>query len=209
MLEGEVLGSLRENDMQNPIIRGVAFLEYCAGLLAGRVCGISFIARYLRNPNPRVTIKLLRAFGATVGRDTTIKRALVIDNVSEDLNSTGDFSHLKIGANCYIGDNSFLDLANQIIIEDNAVISANVSFLTHADCGRSPYLSEKFPRKCGPIVVKTGAWVGYGATVFPGVTVGCNAVLGAHSLLLEDADPGCLYVGIPAKKLRDLAGGES
>jgi len=195
--------------MRNSIIRGIAFLEYCTGLLAGRMCGVSFIARYLRNPNPRVTIKLLRAFGATVGRDTTIKRALVIDNASEDQNSSGDFSHLKIGANCYIGDNSFLDLADHIIIEDNAIISANASFVTHASCGRSPYLSTKFPRKCARIVVKTGAWVGYGATVFPGVTVGRNAVLGAHSLLLEDADPGCLYVGIPAKKVQEFAGGQS
>jgi acetyltransferase-like isoleucine patch superfamily enzyme len=196
-------------NMRNSIIRGVAFIEYCTGLLAGRTCGISFIVRYFRNPNPRVTIKLLRAFGASVDRDTTVKRALVIDNTFEDRNSNGDFSHLKIGANCYIGDNCFLDLANQIIIEDNAVISANASFLTHADCGRSPYLSEKFPRKCGPIVVKAGAWVGYGATVFPGVTIGRNAVLGAHSLLLENADPECLYVGIPAKKHRDLDKGQS
>ena len=122
-----------KKQMRSFLIRGVALFEYSTRFMAGKILGISFVVSYLRNPNPRVSIKLLRAFGATVGKDTTIKRALVIDNVSEVRNSTGDFSHLKIGHNCYIGDNSFLDLANQIIIEDNAVISANASFLTHAE----------------------------------------------------------------------------
>ena len=172
--------------------------------MARDILGISSVVRYLRNPNPRVTIKLLRAFGATVGHNTTIKRSLLLDNAYEDMNSVGDFSYLQIGNNCYIGDNSFFDLANRILIEDNAVISANASFITHAECDRSSYLSVKFPRTCAPIVVKTGAWVGYGATIFPGVTIGCHAVLGAHSLLLDNAEPGCLYIGVPARKFRHL-----
>ena len=51
--------------------------------------GISFLVRYLRNPNPRLTVRLLRAFGARVGNRTTFKRSLILDNTYEDENSTG------------------------------------------------------------------------------------------------------------------------
>jgi carbonic anhydrase/acetyltransferase-like protein (isoleucine patch superfamily) len=186
------------------LIRAISLLEYTMIYSIGRVVGISFVVRYLRNPNPRVTGKLLRAFGATVGDDTTIKRGVVLDNVYEDMESVGDLSHLKIGSNCYIGDLCFFDLAGEIVIDDNAVIAAGASFLTHAECGRSPYVSSRFPRSSGPVTIGGGAWIGYGATVFPGVTIGFDTVIGAGSLVLEDADPRSVYAGTPAKKLKLL-----
>jgi len=70
----------------------------------GKTFGISYIVRYLRNPDPLISVKLLRAFGARIGERTTVKRTIYLDNVYRDKNSTGDFSHLKIGENCYVGD---------------------------------------------------------------------------------------------------------
>lgn len=184
--------------------RALSFLEYYWAYGMGTVFGISSVVRYLRNPNPFVSAKLLRAFGARVGNHATIKRSLMIDNVYGDTNSTGDFSHLKIGNNCYIGDCVFFDLASEIIIEDNAVISAQASFITHAECKRSSFIRQRFPRKCAPVIVGSGAWVGFGVTLLSGVTIGPNAVIGAHALLLQDAEPGCVYVGAPARKLKQI-----
>ncbi len=186
------------------LARALSLFEYSIVYIVGRIFGVSWIIRYLRNPNPSISVRLLRAFGATVGNDTTIKRSLILDNVYTDRNSTGDFSHLKIGEDCYIGDCVFFDLANEIVIEDHAVISGRASFITHAECRRSGYLSQKFPRKCEPIVVGGGAWIGFGATVLHGVKIGGNSVIGANSLLLEDAEAQCVYIGAPAKKLRRI-----
>lgn len=182
----------------------MAAAEYVIVYTLGAIFGISWVVRYLRNPNPDITPRLLRAFGAAIGNNTTIKRSLILDNVCGDQNSTGDFSHLKIAENCYIGDYVFLDLANEIIIEDDAVVSGRACFITHAECKRSSYLREKFPRKCEPIVVETGAWVGFGATILAGVTVGANSVVGASALLLDDADPYSIYVGAPARLLKRI-----
>lgn len=190
--------------MRNILNRLWAFAVYCAVYLIARALGISFVISYLRNPNPRITIKLLKAFGAKIGNDTTIKRTLFLDNVYGDQNSAGDFSYLKIGNNCYIGDGVFLDLANEIRIEDNAVLSGHVSLITHAECGRSAYVSQKFPRKCEPIVVGMGSWIGFGASILAGVKTGRNSVVGAKGLLLQDAEDGGLYVGVPATFLRRL-----
>jgi acetyltransferase-like isoleucine patch superfamily enzyme len=184
--------------------RAIALLEYFFVCIAGRILGPSAIVRYLRNPNPLVSVRLLRAFGAAVGNHTTVKGSIFFDNVERDENSTGDLSHLKIGDNCYIGDGVFFDLANEIVIENDAVIAGHVSFITHAECRRSGYLSRKFPRRCEPVIVGSGSWVGFGATVLAGVIVGSNSALGAHSLVLERTEAQCVYVGSPARKIRQL-----
>jgi acetyltransferase-like isoleucine patch superfamily enzyme len=203
-IEGKTVVTPKSGRVREQLNRAVGFSEYCAVYISGIVLGPSCIVRYLKNPNPRITVRLLRAFGATIGTGTTIKGGIVVDNVERDENSTGDFSHLKIGDNCYIGESVFLDLANELLIEDEAVIAGRASFVTHAECRRSTYLSKKFPRKCEPVVVGRGAWVGFGATVLSGVTIGSNSVIGADSLLLEDAEPRCVYVGNPARFLRRI-----
>lgn len=184
--------------------RAWALLVYRTVYSMGKAFGISTVITYLRNPNPLVSVRLLRAFGATIGNDTTIKRSLFLDNVYGDKNSMGDFSYLKIGDNCYIGDCVFFDLANEIRIEKDAVLSGRVSLLTHAECRRSSYLNQKFPRTCEPIVVGSGAWVGFGATIMAGVTIGPNSVIGANALLLQDAEAYCVYVGTPARLLKRI-----
>lgn len=167
--------------------------------------GMTAAIRYLRNPNPRHSVDLLRHFGAEIGQETTIKRTLRLDNVSRDGNSTGDFRHIRIGRNCYIGDGVYFDLANQIILGDNAILSGGVSIITHADCNRSPYLTQRFPRTCAPVKIQQGAWIGFGATVLAGTTVGANSVVAAESLVADDVESESLYAGTPARKIRSLS----
>jgi acetyltransferase-like isoleucine patch superfamily enzyme len=188
--------------MRKLLNRILAIGEYHAVYLSGRVLGISSVIRYLRNPNPYVTIRLLRAFGAKVGKLTTIKRGLLLENVFEDESSAGDFSHLKIGENCYIGDGVFIDLSNEVVIEDNSVISGRVSLITHADCNRSKCLSQKYPRKCNPINIRNGSWIGFGATILDGVTIGINSVIAANGLVIENVKENCIYAGTPAKEVK-------
>lgn len=182
----------------------ISFIELLLIFILGKIFGISLIVRYLRNPNPNTTIHLLRAFGATIGNETTIKRSFIIDNVYEDQNSCGDFSHLIVGQNCYIGDGVYIDLANQVILADNVVVSGHASFLTHTDCNRSSYLNTKYPRQCKSIQVNQGAWIGFGATVLAGVTVDEYAVIAAHTLVNKDIESKVMYAGVPAKKIKDL-----
>lgn len=173
-------------------------------LLKGKLFGISFIVGFLRNPNPRITARLLKIYGAKVGKRTVIKRSVFIDNSYEDVNSTKDFSNIIIGENCYVGDCVYFDLANRVIIEDNAVISGKVSFVTHADCNRSDYLNKQFPRTTFPVRVKKGAWVGFGSCLLTGAVVEENSVVAAFSLLRDTTQPKTLNAGIPSRKLKDI-----
>lgn len=166
--------------------------------------GINSAIRFLRNPNPWISVKVIRSFGGKAGKGTTIKRSLFIDNSFEDLNSKGDFSNLVIGENCYIGDMVYLDLADKVIIEDNAILAGKVSVVTHSDCNRSEYLNAKFPRKTAPVFIKKGSWIGFGATILAGVTIGENSVVAANSLVTKDVEPCSLYSGTPATKQKSL-----
>jgi acetyltransferase-like isoleucine patch superfamily enzyme len=167
--------------------------------------GMEEIVRYLRSPNSRITAWLLCRFGACVGERTTFKGAVIIDNVYQDRDSAGDLSHLKIGVNCYIGEEVYFDLASQIVIGENAVISGHVSLVTHADCNRSPAVAARFPRKSGPVVVGSGAWIGFGATVLCGVEIGAEAVIGAGSLVTRSVVAGAVCAGTPARPVEKRA----
>jgi acetyltransferase-like isoleucine patch superfamily enzyme len=179
--------------------RSVDRLQFRIFLLIARCRGIDWVVRYLRNPNPRFTVRLLQAFGATIGARTKFKRSVMIDNAFEDKDSAGDFSHLKIGENCYIGDGVYFDLAGRVELENDVVIAGRASFVTHADCNRSAELAECFPRVCAPVKIEQGAWIGFGATVLAGVTVGARSVVAAHCLLKDDAEPASIYAGVPGK----------
>jgi acetyltransferase-like isoleucine patch superfamily enzyme len=186
------------------IARLWAGVEFAGIALLGKLFGVGMVVRYLRNPNPRVTVRLMRAFGARVGDRTRFKRAVLIDNAYEDRHSTGDLRHLRVGANCYIGDGVYFDLADAVVLEDDVVISGEAAFVTHADCNRSPDLSRAFPRQCNPIRIRRGAWVAFRATILDGVTVGQNAVVAAHALVREDAEAGMIHGGTPARPIRPV-----
>jgi len=185
------------------------YLSYVAARLRGHVFGISSVVRYLRNPHPAATVRLLRAFGAQVGERAVFKRSLFLDNVWEDRESTGDLRHLQIGRNCYIGDGVFLDLANRIHVEDNAVIAARAAILTHSDCNRSEFLDRCFPRSSGPVRIGQGAWIGFGAVLAAGCRIGGESVVAAGSVLRSDTPPRSVYAGVPARKIRDLETGDA
>ena len=174
-------------------------------ILRGKLFGIAEVVRYLRNPNPALTVQILRAFGANVGSQTTFKGRVFLDNVFEDANSAGDFSHLNIGDNCYLGDGLYFDLADRIKIGNTAVVSGQVSLITHADCGRSARLAQRFPRRCSAITINDGAWIGFGATIVCGVQIGAYAVVGAGSVLMRSTESASLYAGVPARKVRNIA----
>lgn len=190
--------------MPSFLLRIIRAIEYLIIYSLGKILGITYIVHYLRNPNPLLTVKILKSFGAKIGDKTTFKRSVVIDNSFEDQNSTGDFSNIIIGENCYIGDEVFFDLADKIIINNNVVISGRVSFITHSDCNRSPFLSKQFPRINDKILIKTGAWIGFGATILSGVTIGENSVIGAMSLVNKDTEEKSINFGLPSQKVRTL-----
>ena len=47
-------------------------------------------------------------------------------------------------------------------------------------------------------------WIGAGAILLPGITVGDNAVIGAGSIVTKDVPANTLAVGNPCRTLREI-----
>jgi acetyltransferase-like isoleucine patch superfamily enzyme len=130
---------------------------------------------------------VLREFGAEVGENTVIYGPLHV------MNADRDFSGLRIGHDVYLGTNILIDLADTVTIGDFVSIGMRSNLVTSFDVGPGP-LKESRPRKQGPIVLGTGAYLGTGVTILHGVTIGPGATVGAHCLIRKDVAEGATWV---------------
>ena len=52
--------------------------------------------------------------------------------------------------------------------------------------------------------IQKNAWIGAGATILPGVTIGENAIVGAGSVVTRDVLPNTVVAGNPARVIQTL-----
>ena len=109
--------------------------------------------------------------------------------------------HTKIGKNVFINfDCVFLDLGG-ITIEDDVFIAPKVSLLSEAHPTSSEDRHSLIPKA---IHIKKNAWIGAGATILPGVTIGENAVIAAGAIVSKDVAPNTIVGGVPAKFIKNI-----
>ena len=105
----------------------------------------------------------------------------------------------KIGKNVFINfDCVFLDLGG-ITIEDNVMIAPKASLLSE---GHPISINERQTLTVGKIHIKKNAWIGAGATILQGVTIGENSVVAAGAVVSKDVPANTVVGGIPAKIIK-------
>ncbi|GIQ80928.1 hypothetical protein KIPB_001808 [Kipferlia bialata] len=55
-----------------------------------------------------------------------------------------------------------------------------------------------------PVTIGNRVWLGMGAQILPGVTIGDDCVVGAGSVVTRDIPPGCVVAGVPARVIRHV-----
>lgn len=109
--------------------------------------------------------------------------------------------HTKIGKNVFINfDCVFLDLGG-ITIEDGVLIAPKVSLLTEGHPIEPENRHALIPK---PIHIKKNAWIGAGATILQGVTIGENAVVASGAVVSKDVPDNTVVGGIPAKIIKTI-----
>ncbi|WP_443946446.1 DapH/DapD/GlmU-related protein [Pedobacter sp. AW1-32] len=109
--------------------------------------------------------------------------------------------HIKIGKNVFINfDCVFLDLGG-ITIEDDVFIAPKVSLLSE---GHPTSIEDRHSLITKAIHIKKNAWLGAGATILPGVTIGENAVVAAGAVVSKDVAPNTIVGGVPAKFIKNI-----
>jgi acetyltransferase-like isoleucine patch superfamily enzyme len=107
----------------------------------------------------------------------------------------------KIGKNVFINfDCVFLDLGG-ITIEDNVLIAPKVSLLSE---GHPINVNNRQSLVPGHIHIRKNVWIGAGATILAGVTIGENAVVAAGAVVSKDVPANTIVGGIPAKHIKNI-----
>ncbi len=114
--------------------------------------------------------------------------------------------NIRLGANVAINHGVFLLGHTSITIENDVVLSARCMLI---DGGLA--LDESMPmvdraHAGAPIILEEGAWIGAGAILLPGITIGRNSVVGAGSVVTRDVPPNSVVAGNPARLVRGLDG---
>lgn len=95
---------------------------------------------------------------------------------------------------------TFLDMGG-ITIEDKVLIGPKVNLVTE-NHPLDPEDRRALVTK--PIIIKKNAWIGAGATILPGVTIGENAVIAAGAVVSKDVSANAVVGGIPAKFIKSV-----
>jgi len=113
------------------------------------------------------------------------------------------------GTNLYIGDGSFanfgliaLDVA-PIRIGRKVQIGTNVQLLTPIH-PLDPALRAQGWEAAAPITIEDNVWVGSGAIVLPGVTIGADSVVAAGAVVTQDVPSRVVVAGNPARVIKKL-----
>jgi len=139
--------------------------------------------------------------GVTIGDDVSFgHNVMVRENVQIGRNTligTG----VVIDGSCHIGERVSIQTGGYICT--NSTIEDSVFLGPHAVLTNDKYVAQKKTKLVGP-TVRRGASIGANSLLMPAVDIGEGSIVGAQSLVIHDVPPHSIYVGVPAKKLKNV-----
>ena len=115
--------------------------------------------------------------------------------------TVGNPRNIRVGRDCGINQGVFILGHHRVEIGDGVVLSAG-SMLIDSGLELAGFAQAERPVHIDSfVVVEDGAWIGAGAIILPGVTVGRKAVVGAGSVVTRDVPPYTVVAGNPARAI--------
>lgn len=114
--------------------------------------------------------------------------------------------HVIINMNCTFVDNNRIDIGSRVLIASDvkmytATHSTQPSVRNHSGHPDPAFWCQTYSR---PITIEDEVWIGGGAIVLPGVTIGKGSVIGAGAVVTKDIPPYSVAVGSPARVIRQV-----
>lgn len=106
--------------------------------------------------------------------------------------------NLKLGKGTDIGAFTYINAKAGVEIAEDVQIGSHCSI----------YSISTIDGKEGKVTIKKSAKIGTHSTIMPGVTVGENSIVGAHSFVNSNIPDNTLCLGVPAKIARQLTEGK-
>ena len=141
------------------------------------------------NPSSALKIRLLKLFGAKIGKGVIIKPGV---NVKHPW-------FLEVGDYTWIGERAWLDNTfAPITLGSHVCISQGVYLCT----GNHDWTDPAFGLLERPLVIEAGAWIGAGASVLPGAKIAGHCVIAGGSVISKPTEPFMVYAGNPAQPIK-------
>ena len=93
-----------------------------------------------------------------------------------------------------IGTFTFIQAQEGVVLESDVELGPFVYI-----CSASTIDGKK-----GKVILKAGAKIGAHSSIMPGVTIGKNSIIGAHSFVNRDIPDNVVAFGVPAKVVRPI-----
>lgn len=156
---------------------------------------------------------LLRAYNQTAEDEAERRAALLSDllgRAGEGVVIEPPFLcdygvHIFTGARVFLNFNCVILDCNRVEIGDNVMFGPSVQIYT-ATHPVEASLRIAGPESARPIRIGRNVWIGGGAIVCPGVTIGDDTTVGAGSVVVRDLPDRVLAVGNPCRVVRRLDG---
>ena len=123
--------------------------------------------------------------------------------IEPPLHSNWGGRHVHFGKNVYANFNLTLVDDTHIYVGDGTMFAPNVVVATAAH-PIAPELREKALQYNLPVHIGKNCWIGSGALIMPGVTIGDNSVIGAGSVVTKDIPENVVAVGNPCRVMREI-----
>ena len=109
--------------------------------------------------------------------------------------------NIRVGKNVFINHCcEFMDRGG-IAIGNDVLIAPKVNLIT---IGHPLNPADRRATYTAPIAIGNGVWIGAGATVMPGVTIGENSVVAAGAVVTKDVPSNTVVAVVPAKVVKAL-----
>ena len=138
--------------------------------------------------------RLLRQMFAEIGEDCWVE---------PPLHANWGGRHVHFGRGVYANFNLTLVDDTHIYVGDGTMFGPNVTVCTAAH-PVLPALREKGLQYNAPVRIGRNCWIGAGAVILPGVTIGDESVIGAGSIVTKDVPAGVVAVGNPCRVMREI-----
>ena len=144
-------------------------------------------------------------------------RVGAFSHVKGELMTFGHGGKITVGEYCFIGEQSHIWSAKEIVIGNRVLISHGVNIydndthpinseLRHQQfksiiTGRHPLdinLKEE------SVAIEDDVWIGSSVVILKGVTIGEGAIVGAGSVVTKDVPPYTIVAGNPARVIREI-----
>jgi maltose O-acetyltransferase len=159
-------------------------------LQADALAGAMWLAEYNASRDAAGRHELLRRRLAFVGEGATIRPPFHCDYGF----------NIRIGAGAFLNFNCVVLDVVAVTIGDDTQIGPAVQILT-ADHPRQPGLRRAGLELGRPVVIGRNVWIGGGALILPGVTIGDDAIVGAGAVVTREVAAGTTVAGNPARRI--------